>query len=214
MDEMKELEKLRLEFLKRGKDQGTGAIYRAELALEHREQPTVCVKIPQSGPDSVGSFVDGCKHFYQLPPLTLNVNLYATLEEIEEGIKKAVVDAVMGRISFNKQLMDFDNPESTPPELKARGQGIRYKETTFEELRVCLQAYDLEEEGKSRIEIQNILYPGQDRATAKQKVYQKIIKTRKLIEAASQGTGYFTKKVLDNSLTHSILLDTETQKSE
>jgi len=194
VDEMKELEKLRLEFLKRGQAEETGAINRAKWALDYRGQAVVKVSLSDCNTFPISK--DGANgHFQELPALTISVNLYATLEEIEKGVKQEVwgkIKDIIGSKDIKpsiRWLLDFDNPESTPPDFQAPAKGVRSPQTVIEEIALCLQAYDLSEEGKGCKEIARIIYPYEDSESesTKRKVHRKITKAKDLIKAAQQG---------------------------
>ncbi|WP_306535451.1 hypothetical protein [Geobacter sp.] len=173
MDDEKELERLRLEFLKRGED--AGAVYRARLALENQDVPAIVVDYPTES-----SVIDRVK-------LLITVNMFSTLEEIERALCKEV----MNHIRFHKELMMLDCPESEKPQFK-KGKGQSKSQSQIEEIRTCLKVHDLIVSGHCRNDIVSIVY-GNQRKTEKELAawgsdYQKVVihgkKALDLIESA------------------------------
>lgn len=173
MDAEKELELIRLEFLKRGED--TGAMHRAQLALEGQEVTPISVDYP----------TEVCK--LGTVKLILTVNMYASTDEIAQSLH----NEVMGHIRFHKSLMTLDCPESERPQFET-GRGRNNPLNQIEEIKTCLTIYDLTVAGAKRSEIVKKVY-GNNRITWHERNswdsdYHKVINHQKkaiqLIEAA------------------------------
>lgn len=175
-DYEKELERLRNEYIIRGEDKA--AIWRVKNSEEHRNKPAITIE-----PNTAGE--DGPNACY---PLTLNINLYAPLQDIKE----ALLNEVMKKIEVDQKLLHFDNPESKIPEFE-KGKGKRGPKNETEELQECLNIFDMSAAGKTHMEIAVEIYktPRQEldwNSSNYRKVSQKINKALKLIESAENGS--------------------------
>ena len=181
IDNLLELERLRLEFIKRRGD--TEALFRAELTMQDQYAEPVIL--------SDATTTNGLYCF------NISINTYADIDDIREYLE----NKLMTRIISYKEFGVLDCPEAKKPEFKS-GRGQFSDDYQLEDIKLCLKIYDLSAAGKSVPEIAKIVYDNNnDSHTEKnswdsdcQKVRNHIIKARKLIESAEDVTFPQTSK--------------------
>jgi len=182
------LEKLRIEFIKRGinkKDPETeSTLFRAEISfLEQVIEPVnITDIIIKNGIYSAN----------------IEINAFADIEDI----KKSIEHVIISKIAHHKKLLALDCPESIKPVYNT-GRGQFSPINQYKEIILCLNIYDLIVSGKTWQEIASDIYENQNQSHHEknrwhvdiQKVRNHYDKALLFIQSAQSGTFPDLKKL-------------------